>query len=337
MWTGHMIGRMPVSAREATEPPAARRGVFSTAALPAAQRVRLWESHNAAALIGLDVHADGALQASEINLELPEVRLARVRGSAHAIERSPEAIDRYPADSVAIYLTLRGGAWFTSAEGTHRLRPGDALLCATDQPFTRGFDGGLDELVVAVPCSSVLQRYGIARPARPLLTSFGSPCPPPGTGAYARALVRLAGRATGTRGWPPPNERTVLDLAAVLMAGRVAALAAAHRAAAHCYIEEHLTSPGLSADEVAAAAGISGRQLSRVFAAAGTSVPGHILARRLQLAHAVLAGPPPASAKAGEWAGTVADVAARCGFTSASYFSHMFRQHFGLRASDLRR
>jgi transcriptional regulator GlxA family with amidase domain len=33
----------------------------------------------------------------------------------------------------------------------------------------------------------------------------------------------------------------------------------------------------------------------------------------------------------------VADVAARCGFTSANYFSHAFRQHFGLRAGDLRR
>jgi AraC-like DNA-binding protein len=326
-----MIGYMPVAAREAMEP---RRGVFSTSDLPAAQRVRLWESHNAAALIGLDVHADDALQASEINLQLPGVRLARVRGSAHAIDRSPAAIDRYPADSVAIYLTLRGRAWFTSAEGTHRLRPGDALVCATDQPFARGFDGGLDELVVAVPCSAVLPRCGIARPVKPLITSFGAPSPPPDTNAYAHALARLAGRATRTGCSPLPDERTVLDLAAVLIAGRVAALAAAHRAAAHCYIEEHLTSPGLSADEVAAAAGISGRQLSRVFAAVGTSVPGHILARRLQLAYSILAAPPPTSTKAEQ---TVADVAARCGFTSANYFSHVFRQCFGLRASDLRR
>ncbi len=33
----------------------------------------------------------------------------------------------------------------------------------------------------------------------------------------------------------------------------------------------------------------------------------------------------------------MADVAARCGFTSADYFSHAFRRHFGYRASDLRR
>jgi AraC-like DNA-binding protein len=307
-----MIGYMPVSAR---------RGGFSTAGLPAEQRVRLWESHNAAALIGLDVHADGGLQASEINLQLPGVRLARVRGTAHAIDRSAEVIDRCPAGSVAVYLTLRGGAWFTSAEGTHRLRPGDALVCATDQPFARGFDGGLEELVVAVPSSAIPQRGSITRP---LITSFGTRLR--GSSAYARALARLAGQATGTG--PLPDERTVIDLVAVLTAGQAAAAAAAHRAAAHCYIEEHLTSPGLSADEVAAAAGISGRQLSRVFAAAGTSVPGHILGRRLELAYSILAA---------STAETVADVAARCGFTSASYFSHVFRQHFGLRASDLHR
>jgi transcriptional regulator GlxA family with amidase domain len=33
----------------------------------------------------------------------------------------------------------------------------------------------------------------------------------------------------------------------------------------------------------------------------------------------------------------VADIAARCGFTSAAYFSHAFHQHFGHRASDIRR
>jgi transcriptional regulator GlxA family with amidase domain len=33
----------------------------------------------------------------------------------------------------------------------------------------------------------------------------------------------------------------------------------------------------------------------------------------------------------------VAEVAARCGFTSAAYFSHAFRERFGLRASEVRR
>ena len=316
--------------------------VFSTAGLPAARRIERWESHNAAALIGLDVRADGPLEATEVNVQLPEVRLARVRGSAHAVERTPKVIGRCPADSIAIYLTLRGNASFTSADGSRELHPGDALVCATDRPFARGFARGLEELVVTVPCTALRGRADISRLSKPAMTSFAadggtgasSPGPLASAWPYARALARLTGRATGPVSAPPPDERTVLDLVAVLTAGRDAALGTAHRAAARCYIEEHLTSQGLGAEQIAAATGISERQLSRVFAADGTSVPRHVLTRRLQLAYSMLAAEP--GAEPGAAGGTVADVAARCGFTSAAYFSHVFRRHFGVRASDVR-
>ena len=331
---------MGVPAREATEPAAVERNVFSTVGLPAARRIERWESHNAAALIGLDVRSAGPLEATEVNVRLPAVRLARVRGSAHAVERTPTVIARCPADSIAIYLTLRGDASFASADGSRELRPGDALVCATDRPFARGFARGLEELVVTVPSAALRGRADAALVSKPATTSFaGGPAvgvtrPLPGAGQYARALARLTGRATGPTPAPPPDEGTLLDLVAVLATGRDAARASAHRAAAHCHIAEHLTDPGLSADQIAAAVGISERQLSRVFAADGTSVPRHILVRRLELAYTMLAAPPPAHGEATE---TVADVAARCGFTSANYFSHAFRQHFGFRAGELRR
>jgi hypothetical protein len=154
---------MSVSAREATRSAGPGRRVFSTAGLPAARRIERWESHNAAALIGLDVRAASPLEATEVNVQLSEVRLARVRGSAHAVERTPEVIDRCPAESIAVYLTLHGDASFTSADGTRELHPGDALVCATDQPFGRGFTRGLEELVITVPCSALTRRADIPR------------------------------------------------------------------------------------------------------------------------------------------------------------------------------
>lgn len=333
--------------------PVSARTVFSTAGLPAARRIERWESHNATALIGLDVHADGPLEATEVNVQLPEVRLARVRGSAHAVERTPGVIGRSPADSVAVYLTLRGEAWFTGTDGTIELHPGDVLACSTDRPFARGFTRGLEELVVTVPCAALRARADVDPTGKPTITSFAaigarggaSRAPLAGTRHYARALARLTGRATGTAAASPPDEGTVVDLVAVLTAGGDAAPATAHRAAARCYIEEHLTNPALGAEQIAAAIGISERQLSRVFAADGTSVPRHVLTRRLQLGHSILAARPvvgetvvgetvvgePAHAE------TVADVAARCGFSSAAYFSHAFRLYFGVRASELRR
>jgi AraC-like DNA-binding protein len=332
----------------ATAQPAQAPTVFSTAGLPAARRVELWESHNAAALIGLDVHAPGPLEATELNVQLPQARLARVSGSAHTVERSADVIARSPADSVAIYLTLRGDAWFTADGRTLARRPGDALVCATDRPFARGFARGLEELVVTVPCSALTARSSATRLEAPVLTSFASARPPSGPGQYARALARITSRATRTQRPLPPDERTILDLVTVLVSGQHAALAAAHRAAAHCYIEEHLTDASLGAPQIAAAAGLSERQLSRLFAIDGTSVPRHVLTRRLQLAYSVLsaqAGPipagtapaTPAAATAPANPDTIADIAARCGFTSVAYFSHAFRRHFGVRATDVRR
>ena len=89
-------------------------GVFSTSGLPTARRVELWESHNAAALIGLTVRAPGSLDAAELNVQLPRARLARVTGSAHSVERTRDLILRCPADSVVVFLTLRGEARFVA-------------------------------------------------------------------------------------------------------------------------------------------------------------------------------------------------------------------------------
>jgi AraC-like DNA-binding protein len=312
---------------------------FSTADLPESRQVELWERHNATALIGLDVRTAGPLRATEFNVRLPQVDLARVAGSGHVVARTADRIGRDPADAVAVYLTLRGDAWFSHRGSTYSLRPGAILICETDQPFERGFTRGLEELVVKVPHTAFEERTGARSPRTPVIAAFARR----GSGGarvsgrgdqYAAALARQVGRATRAERPVPADEHTVLDLVAVLAAGQHAAGPAAHRAAACSFIEEHLTDQGLGADQVAAATGISARQLSRVFAADGTSVPRHILSRRLQLGYAMLASPGSAG-QAG--ISTVADVAARCGFGSASYFSHVFRERFGQRASEVLR
>ena len=280
-------------------------------------------------------------------------------GSAHSVERTRDLIERCPADSVVVFLTLRGQARFTRRRRRPRARAGDALAWETDRPFARTFAQGLEELVVTIPWAELAARSELPRMSGPVITSFGAPA---ATGAarsagaaasaasseaagaarsegaarsagsgrpdqYTRALARIAGRATRAERPVRPDERTVLDLVTAIAAGPRAAPGAARRAAARSYIEERLTDPNLGAAEIAAAVCISERQLSRLFAADGSSVPRHILSRRLQLARSILSAP---------HAPTVAEAAARCGFTSASYFSHAFRQHFGHRASDFR-
>jgi|SRR5580692_10733569 AraC-like DNA-binding protein len=301
--------------------------VFSTAGLPDARRIELWESHNAAALIGLSCSTTGpgALAATELNVQAGGVRLARVTGSAHVVERSACVIRRSPADAVAVYLTLRGEAWFEHEAGPRTVRPGQVLMCDADRPFARGFARGLEELAITVPRAAFTERTGLASVPSAVITGFGR-----GDDPYARALAVLAGRAARTERAVPADERTVLDLVAVLATGRGAEPALAHRAAARCFIEGHLADRTLTAARVAAAVGISERHLSRVFAADGTSFPRHVLSRRLALAYALLSEPSGGSR-------TVTEVAARCGFTSATYFSRAFHEHFGRRASEVGR
>lgn len=304
--------------------------VFSTVGLPDARRVQLWEEHNAVALIGLAVHAPTPLAATERNLQVATVQLARVRGTAHIVERSAEVIRRGPAEAVAVYLSLGGDSWFRQDGGTRALRAGEVITCDPDRPFARGFVRGLEEIVVKVPRRVLAEYMGRSADLGPGVASFadarlgdrdvGAP--------YARALARMAGRATSARRPVPADEHALLDLVAVLVAGRRAAQAVSHRAAARSFIEDHLTDPALGAAAIASAIGISERQLSRVFAADGTSIPRHILGRRLHLAYALLAE------SVGD---SVADIAARCGFTSATYFSHAFAGQFGRRAGEVRR
>jgi AraC-like DNA-binding protein len=313
---------MPVP--RSTSPADLTPRAFSTAGLPDARRVELWETHNATALIGLDVQSSEPLFATEVNLRLPRVDLARVHGSAHMVRRTRRVIERSPTEAIVVYLTLRGDASFECPDKTYALRPGNAIVCDTDQPFAREFRHGLEELVVKVDRGALpdIPQLGL-----PVITSFHDTS---ATNRYARALATITSRAARTEQSLLADEGTVLDLIAVLAGGRAAAPASAHRAVARSYIEEHLANPGLGAADVAAAIGISERQLSRVFAADGTSIPRHILSRRLHLAYTLLSADQATT-------GSVADVAARCGFTSMTYFSHVFRQHFGHRATEVRR
>ena len=309
----------------ATDSATAPRPVsFSTAELPEAQRIGLWEDHNAHALIGLRCHMLGevTLDATELNLQLEQLHLARVRGNAHVVERSPDLIRGHPADAIAVYLTLVGEAFFYHDDGVRTLRPGQVLICDADRPFMRGFSRGLEELAIKVPRPLFRELTGLGSLDTPLVRDFAR------GDVAARTLARLVDRALRPDGGEPVDERTALGLLASVAGNRSADPGTVYLANARAFIEDHLTDVNLSAARVAAGIGISERQLSRVFAATGASVPQFVLARRLDRARALLASAPEIP---------VGEVAARCGFGSAGRFSQAFRVRFGIRASDLRR
>ena len=302
--------------------PLPRAVSFSTTGLPEAQKIALWEDHNAQALIGLRCRVLGetALDATELNLQLEQLHLARVRGNPHVVERPAEVIRRTPADAIAVYLTLAGEAFFYHDDGVLTLRPGQLLVCDPDRPFVRGFSRGLEEFAVKVPRAVFREVTADAALRAPLVRDV--------TGdVTVRSLRRLLDRALRPDGGDAVDERLALDLVAALVGGGATRPAAVHLANARAFIEEHLTDPNLGAGRVAAAVGISQRHLSRAFAGSGVSLPRFVLERRLVRARALLSSSPDLS---------VGEVAARCGFGSVGTFSAAFREHFGVRATQVR-
>jgi AraC-like DNA-binding protein len=290
---------------------------FSTADLPVARRIELWEDHNRDALIGLRCRllGDAPFDGTELNLHLDRVHLARVRGTSHVVERPAEVVRRNPADAIAVYLTLVGEAFFYHDGGVLTLRPGQALICDADRPFMRGFSHGLEEIAIKVPRAVFHDVTGLAAVPAPMVRTT------------SRALARSAGSALRADGGPV-DEQTVLHLIADMTGHRVADPVAVHLAKARAFVEDHLTDPGLTAGRIAAGIGISERHLSRAFAGTGTSLPRFVLTRRLERAHRQLTDGSRAA---------VAEIAASCGFGTATYFTSAFRAHFGVRPTDVRR
>lgn len=306
---------------------ARRPATFSTIGLPEDEQVELWEIHNADALIGLRCRTLSAdiLDATETNVQVDRVHLARVRGSSHVVERDLSMIRQRPAESVALFFSLVGEAFFYHDDGVRTVQPGQLLMCDADRPFMRGFSRGLEELVLKIPRKVFAEATGIDTVPRPVVMNFAA-----GTNSFAHTLARQIGRAARDDDPAPAEEATLLELVAALAGRNRDDLWAAHRAAAHTYVEQHLAEPGLSAAQVSAAVGISTRHLSRVFAQAGTTLPKHVLSRRLETARQLLEKPAATSM-------TIAEVAHHCGFTSAAHFSSAFSGQYGERASDVRR
>ncbi len=299
---------------------------FTTRGIAPASRVRLWEQHNARALIPLDIRTidDSPLQAREINVHLPRLSLAQVNGSPQIVERSESFISDNPREAVAVYFATQGEAFFFHRGGTESLQPGQAIMYDTDLPFTRGFARGLEELVLTIPRAVYRDLTGQEGLREPVVFPFG-----PGAEATAHALAKLvratvAPQADGTAPQAPVSveaERCLLDLISPLVVHRQAGEARCYVTAAQDYVERHLADPDLSAQQVAAAVGISPRHLARAFAEAGLTVREYLRDRRLDRAWQLLTSP-----EAGDLA--LGELAPRVGFSSHTYFSRAFRNRF---------
>ncbi|MEU1273246.1 helix-turn-helix domain-containing protein [Streptomyces sp. NPDC005799] len=300
----------------------------STQSVNPADRIDFWEEHNRRALVGLSCssYSRQGLLATQQNIEMGGLRLADIAGNEHVIERTPRTCRTLPKDSVFVSLLTAGQAVFFHEGGCHTLQTGDLVLYDTRRPYLFGFPSPMRQLLVDIPREMFATRCAPGALVAPIL--FGR------SSATEGALVSALG--TVLRGWATGDgcdndvsstEDTVLDLVRTLAAPRMNGdpmppATLSQLAVAKDYVERHLTDPGLSAERVAEAIGVSARHLSRVFRPTGVSPARHILQRRLDSACADLADPRLLHL-------TIADVAHRWGFASQPHFTRSFKNRFG--------
>ncbi|MET9090030.1 helix-turn-helix domain-containing protein [Streptomyces sp. NPDC004237] len=302
----------------------------STRSVDPVERIDFWEEYNRQALIGLTCssYSPYGLLAAQTNFRLGGLRLAEITGNEHVIERTRRTCQDLPKDSVFVSLLTAGQAVFFHEGACFTVRAGDLVLYDTRSSYLFGFPTSMRQLLVDIPRETFAERCTSGEMAAPLL--FGRD-----TAACALESV-LSGWAAGRRGSGDPGqtEAAVLDLVRTLAAPRLSGdpgrpAQPSRLAMAQDYIDRHLSDPGLSAERVAEALGVSPRHLSRVFQPSGVAPARHILDRRLAKASEELADPDFRHR-------TVAEIAHHWGFASQAHFTRVFRDHYGRTPGEAR-
>lgn len=292
----------------------------STNEMRSRERVRHWEHYTSTRLVGLrcSTFVPDSFQARQVNVDMAELRVALIEGTAHYIERSPEQILAWPRDSIFVSVVDEGDMFFHNAAGLSVLRPGDAVVYPSDEPYQFGYSSTARQFHLAVPTSQVHRSCTEPRVVR---RAGGSTDPVQTLRQLAWSLVTPHRLGSGT----DQTASRLLDGVYALL-GPSTSQHDRLRERARRVIHERLDDSELTVDAVAAEIGVSVRHLNRVFRSQGGTVWRHILDTRLDHAREDLV----------TGAGTVAAVAARWGFSSQGHFTRAFRARFRLTPSQAR-
>lgn len=311
---------------------------FSTDDLRPHERFDYWCEVRARNLFGVTIalkqderqHFQGRFSA----LPIGTATLSQMQASPYTVSRSASDISRASSDSLCIYQQTGGASWFNSRNGSEFVvRAGDLAISHTDMPYlTRPATAqGFDLRVLKIPLA------GRDLPVRSTLHLAPSPIhnDPRLSMVISASFAALAAEAA-------QNPEADYDLAishlaqlALLARGSISVRSADSRAAlrfgflqaARNILARELQRPGLSPAGVAAALGISVRQLHILFEPTGESFSRTLIAMRLAEARRLLQSAP---------AMAVTDIAHACGFESLATFYRGFRAAYGITPGDVR-
>jgi AraC family transcriptional activator of tynA and feaB len=263
----------------------------------------------------------------------PGVHLLRNTGTGIHIVRGPKEVRSGAPEQVAICLHTRGSGQLDADGERYIKNTGDLSLQDTTRPYSYRQSGYSDHKVMLIDPALLTLPVELIRSAAHSL---------PASPLYPLVRQHLTTLCDDSRD-PPPEASARLGRAASQLVAALITTAVSdvrqHETLNETllqriimYIDAHLPDPSLSADQIAAAHNISLRQLYRVWASSGHSIPvaEWILQRRLGRARDQLTDLDPDKM-------TIAAIAYANGFASASHFTRRFRQMSGTTPREWRR
>ena len=308
---------------------------LSTSDIEERSRFDFWHEVICSAFVRLEAEAlsdDGNFDAEITSTDLGPLTLSRVRATSHSVRRSKELISDEPRDEVLVSIQIRGTAVVDQDERQALLRPGDFALYDATRPYDLSMPGEFEMLVLQFNRQFLLERC----PSPELLTAIrmrnNSTVRAP-VSAFLRSLepLSLGDDSVVSR----QLATSALDLLGLAFADQFGAEASPgsertkHYLRACTYINAFADDSGLTPAIIASSIGVSLRFLHQLFKEHDTTVNKYLIKRRLARCMDDLISP----SMQGR---TVTEIAMARGFKTASHFSRLFAETYGVTPSDAR-
>jgi AraC-like DNA-binding protein len=239
-------------------------------------------------------------------------------GTAHTVRRGIDEVETDPRDLIFIQLVVEGTASYYSELHSELAHQGEAIVYHPGIPSSISLSRGIRTLTIGVP-----RDPDGASTAIPFHARLLSPSQLERAGVSAAEVALLHREfSEGRYGGAAPLAARLADLAReVCLPPR-----GDHATLALEFVERSFSDPALSATDVAAAVGLSARQLNRVLGREGLTISALILNARMGLARRLLL----------EGKSAIGEVGRRCGYNSDVSFSRAFAKAHGCSPSAYR-
>ncbi len=311
------------------------RQILSTSSVPRSHRLPYWRDLVCDTFVDLacDVHQKTDFHGEIDHWRGRELAYSKVRSTAHNVMRDKRRISRSTDDHFLLSLQVRGHGSLLQDGRSAILKPGDFALYDVTRPYNLMFDNEFEQLVMQIPREEITARLFNADD----LTAVGV-CGSQGAGRLASTLIAQTASQLAILDEETLSQAQtcLLDLMANALASSCGNRSETKSESQELtirrilrYIDDALSDPSLTCEQVASANGISERYLRKLFQAKGHSVSEWIWMRRLEGAKGDLQNPRLKHR-------SITSIAYDWGFKDAAHFSRAFKNRFEQTPREMR-